>query len=89
MRPPKEEVRIRAIGNSLGVIIPRDRLRAWGLAEGDVMQVTEHGLAPGEPTNAHQRLDEVKLRIAAAVVAEFPLERVRRKSLENLARWKD
>ena len=31
---------IRRIGNSLGVIIPKSTLDAWGLSEGDTLELT-------------------------------------------------
>lgn len=85
---PIAKLRIRPIGNSLGVIIPRAQLRAWGLAEGDVLDLTEHGITAPRAAHAQTRLDEVKRLISAAVVACFTPERIRQKSVDNLARWK-
>lgn len=85
---PIAKLRIRPIGNSLGVIIPRAQLQAWGLAEGDALDLTEHGIAVPRPPHAQERLDEVKRLISAGVVARFRPERIRQKSAENLQRWK-
>ena len=38
------ELRIRRIGNSLGVIIPRHILDQWGLAEGASVELTADGV---------------------------------------------
>lgn len=38
--------------------------------------------------NAQSRLDAFKLRIARAVLKHHSIDEIRRKSLENLARWK-
>jgi hypothetical protein len=37
---------------------------------------------------AQKKLDEFKLRIAKEIVTQFSLEVIRRKGLDNLARWK-
>lgn len=36
----------------------------------------------------HKHLDQIKLRMAKAVVEQFPIEQIRKASLENLAHWK-
>lgn len=82
------KLRIRPIGNSLGVVIPRTQLQAWGVSEGDELELTEHGITVPKSEHAQARLDEAKRLISAAVVAYFPPERIRQKSAENLQRWK-
>jgi antitoxin component of MazEF toxin-antitoxin module len=37
---------LRRIGNSLGVIVPKATLDAWGVGEGDTLELTEQGLPP-------------------------------------------
>ena len=80
---------LRRIGNSLGIIIPRHLLDAWGLGEGGVLHATPAGIAPPRATrNAQQALDEIKRAIAVEVVKRHPPQDIRERSLENLARWK-
>lgn len=77
---------VRRIGNSLGVIIPRATLEAWGVREGEALELTERGIQP--PGRAQQDLDELKRRIAIEVVNRFPPDRIRAQILANLHRWK-
>jgi len=82
---------IRRIGNSLGVIIPRTTLEAWGLGEGDVLELTEHGIRPAERSTgySHQSLDELKRSLALAVLRRFTPREIRAQILANLYRWKN
>jgi antitoxin component of MazEF toxin-antitoxin module len=80
---------IRAIGNSLGVIIPRATLRTWGLDVGDSLEFDERGIRPPlRRPPSHEVLDTLKRRLAAAIVAEFSANQIRAQSLANLHRWK-
>lgn len=80
---------LRRIGNSLGVILPRAALRAWGLEEGDVLELTESGIRPPPPAGFTQEaLDELKRELALAVVRRFTPREIRAQSLANLHRWK-
>ena len=80
---------IRRIGNSLGVIVPRSALAAWGVGEGDSLELTEHGVRPSRSSrSAHQQLDELKRLLALAVVRQFTPREIRAQSLANLHRWK-
>ncbi len=79
---------IRRIGNSLGVIIPRTTLKAWGVAEGGHLELTEQAIRPRAGSTA-AALDEHKRRLAAAVVARFTAQHIRAHSLANLHRWKE
>ncbi len=79
---------IRRIGNSLGVIIPKATLAAWGLGEGDGLELTERNISPPMVQSASQALDEHKRKLAAAVATRFPANHVRAHSLANLHRWK-
>jgi antitoxin component of MazEF toxin-antitoxin module len=83
------KLRIRRIGNSLGVILPKPTLEAWGVEEGDQLKLTEHGIRPvARGGYSHQALDEHKRRIALAVVGGFTPRVIRAQMLANLYRWK-
>jgi antitoxin component of MazEF toxin-antitoxin module len=80
---------VRRIGNSLGVILPKPTLDAWGVGEGDYLHLTEGGIRPAPRRGfSHQELDEHKRRIAAAVASGFTANHIRAHSLGNLHRWK-
>jgi antitoxin component of MazEF toxin-antitoxin module len=80
---------VRRVGNSLGVILPKDTLKAWGVNEGDQLQLTERGIRPPARGGlSHQALDELKRRIALAVVRSFTPREIRAQMLANLHRWK-
>lgn len=82
-------LRIRRIGNSLGVIVPRATLDAWGVGEGDSLELTARGIGPPVPRrSAHDVLDEHKRKLAAAVAARFTANQIRAHSLANLHRWR-
>lgn len=81
---------IRRIGNSLGVIVPKATLDAWGVREGDTLELTPRGIRPpAKARGAHDALDEHKRKLAAAVAARFPAAAIRAHSLANLHRWRD
>jgi antitoxin component of MazEF toxin-antitoxin module len=80
---------VRRIGNSLGVILPKGTLETWGVGEGDHLELTERGIRPAARGGlAHQALDELKRRIALAVVRSFTPREIRAQMLANLHRWK-
>lgn len=80
---------VRRIGNSLGIIIPKVQLDAWGIAEGDKLVVREEGIAPRRAARLdHAAIEEDKLRHALQVVESFTPRQIRAKSLANLHRWK-
>jgi antitoxin component of MazEF toxin-antitoxin module len=80
---------VRRIGNSLGVIVPKSTLDAWGLGEGDCLELTERGIRPHTRSPlSHAELDEHKRNLAAAVVARFSANHIRAQGLSNLHRWK-
>ncbi len=80
---------IRRIGNSLGVIVPKTALDAWGVGEGDTLDLTARGIGPPPPRRAvHDALDEHKRKLATAVAARFPANAIRAQSLANLHRWR-
>ena len=83
------KVVIRRIGNSLGVLLPRSVLAAWGVREGDHLELTERGLRPPKARRSSQQiLDELKRLLAVAVVRDFSPQQIRAQSLANLHRWK-
>ncbi len=80
---------IRRVGNSLGVILPKSTLDAWGLGEGDHLDLTKDDIRPpsrGGMSSA--KLDEHKRRLAAAVVSRFSAQHIRAQGLGNLHRWR-
>jgi len=82
------KVPLRRIGNSLGVLLPKTTLDAWGLSEGDALDLTERGLCP--PSRGgflHQELDELRRSISLAIVRRFTPREIRAQILANLHRW--
>jgi len=80
---------VRRIGNSLGILLPKSVLTAWGVREGDHLEVTELGLRPPKGRHCAQDvLDELKRLLALAVVRDFTPRQIRAQSLANLHRWK-
>jgi hypothetical protein len=82
------KVPLRRIGNSLGVLLPKATLDAWGLSEGDALDLTERGLRP-PPRGGflHQELDELRRSISLAIVRRFTPCEIRAQILANLHRW--
>jgi antitoxin component of MazEF toxin-antitoxin module len=78
---------LRQIGNSLGIIIPQATLRSWGVGVGDHLELTASGIHPRSALS-QRPLDEIKRRLAAAVVSQYPAHHIRAHSLSNLYRWK-
>jgi antitoxin component of MazEF toxin-antitoxin module len=84
------KLRIRRIGNSLGIIVPKAALDAWNVGEGDSLELTERSIRPpGSRALGHGVLDELKRRLAAAVVTECGARLIRAHGLANLHRWKE
>lgn len=80
---------VRRVGNSLGVILPKDTLESWGIGEGDHLELTERGIRPPARGGfSQQELDEHKRRLAAAVASRFTAQHIRAHGLGNLHRWK-
>jgi antitoxin component of MazEF toxin-antitoxin module len=79
---------VRRIGNSLGVIVPKARLAAWGISEGDELELTDRGIRPPSNRAGHEGLDHLKLAIALEVVRRFSAAQIRAQILANLHRWK-
>jgi antitoxin component of MazEF toxin-antitoxin module len=82
------KVQLRRIGNSLGVILPRTTLEAWGVGEGDELELTEQGLRPRTGGGfTHQELDELRRALSLAVVRRCTPREIRAQILANLHRW--
>jgi antitoxin component of MazEF toxin-antitoxin module len=81
-------LRIRRIGNSLGVLIPKAELDGWGLGEGDCVDLERRTLGRARQRGGHGELDELKRRIALAVISAFTANQIRAHSLANLHRWR-
>jgi antitoxin component of MazEF toxin-antitoxin module len=80
---------VRRIGNSLGVILPRPTLDAWGIGEGDHLDLADRSIRPPSRGGfTTEQLDEHKRRLAAAIVSRFTAQHIRGHSLGNLHRWK-
>ncbi len=79
---------LRRVGNSLGIILPKAVLQAWGLEEGDTLELSERGIRPSSRAALTQEaLDELKRDLALAVVRRFTPREIRAQSLSNLHRW--
>ena len=84
------KARVRRVGNSLGILLPKALLEAWGVGEGDELEVTERGIRPPARGGfSHQQLDELRRSIALAVVRRHTAREIRARILANLHRWKE
>ena len=85
-------ITLRKVGNSVGVLIPKAILDAWGLGAGDSLEVDTRGVRPITPAqgagSAQDRLDRLKRRLGVEILARFRPEAIRRHSLANLERWR-
>ena len=80
---------VRRVGNSLGVILPKNTLQDWDVGEGDQLDLTERGIRPTARGGfSTEQLDDHKRRLAAAVVSSFTAKHIRAHGLGNLHRWK-
>jgi len=80
---------VRRVGNSLGIILPKDTLVKWGVGEGDELELTERGVRPAARGGlSHQGLDELKRRFAIALIRSFTAREIRAQMLANLHQWK-
>jgi antitoxin component of MazEF toxin-antitoxin module len=83
------KLRLRRVGNSLGVIIPKRTLEEWSLREGGSLELRARSIVPpSSKPHSHEALDELKRAIALAVIDRFAPRRIRAQSLANLHRWK-
>jgi antitoxin component of MazEF toxin-antitoxin module len=83
------KIRLRRVGNSLGVLLPKATLEAWGVGEGDELELSERGIGPARRGGfSHEQLDEIKLSLSLAVVRRHTAREIRAKIRANLHRWK-
>lgn len=83
------KVTIRRVGNSLGLIIPKSVIDAWGVDEGDQLEVTSRGIRPpGRAGLSSEALDDLKRSISLAVVRRFTPREIRAQIPANLRRWR-
>ncbi len=83
------KLELRRIGNSLGIIVPKEALRNWGIGEGDYLELGERGIRPVSKSGvSHAMLDELKRKLASEVVSRFTSKLIRAHGLANLSRWK-
>lgn len=83
------KIRLRRIGNSLGILLPRGVLAAWGVGEGDVLELSGNVIRPPARGGfSHGELDELRRSIALAVVRRYTPRQIRAQILANLHRWK-
>jgi len=79
---------VRRIGNSLGVIIPKEVLGRWGVHEGEALELGEGGIGPARAGLSKADLDELRLERSLEIVRRFTPREIRAKGLANLHRWK-
>lgn len=82
------KLKVRRIGNSLGVIVPKATLDRWGVREGGSLELADSCIRPVSK-RARESLDELKRRIAMEVVSRFSAPHIRAHSLANLHRWRE
>lgn len=80
------KLRLRRVGSSLGVIIPKSTLDRWGLGEGDELHLGDNAIRPA--STDHRSLDEHKRALALEVVRRFDGSQIRAQILANLHRWR-
>jgi antitoxin component of MazEF toxin-antitoxin module len=79
---------IRRVGNSLGVIIPKSTLKAWGVKEGESLELEGRTIRPlRRHADSQGLLDELKRKLAVAVTSRCTANQIRAQSLANLQRW--
>jgi antitoxin component of MazEF toxin-antitoxin module len=84
------KLELRRIGNSLGVIVPKEALRNWGVGEGDYLNLSERGIRPAfKAGSSHEALDELKRLLSLAVIRRCTAQEIRAQSLANLFRWRN
>ncbi|HEY7889466.1 MAG TPA: AbrB/MazE/SpoVT family DNA-binding domain-containing protein [Steroidobacteraceae bacterium] len=84
------KIRVRRVGNSLGVLIPKATLESWEIGEGDELELSAQSIRPPRRGGfSHQKLDELRRSIALAVVRRHTTREIRAQILANLHRWKD
>src|SRR5258708_25239824 len=83
------KLQVRRIGMSLGIIVPKEALQAWGVGEGGHLDLSERGIRPfPKSVESHAVLDDLKRKLATEVVSRFTSKLIRAHSLANLSRWR-
>lgn len=83
------KARLRRVGNSLGILLPKALLDVWEVGEGDELELTERGIRPPARRGfSHRELDDLRLSLSLAVVRGHTAREIRAKILANLYRWK-
>jgi len=84
------KLELRRIGNSLGIIVPKQALQNWGVGEGDYLELGERGIRPALKSDSpHKVLDELKRLLSLAVIRRCTAREIRAQSLANLYRWRN
>jgi antitoxin component of MazEF toxin-antitoxin module len=82
------KLELRRIGNSVGVIVPKETLQKWDVREGDYLELGERGIRPAsKAASSHAALDELKRSLSLAVIRRCTPQEIRAQSLANLHRW--
>lgn len=83
------KLRVRRVGNSLGVIVPKAVLERWRRREGDFLELAGDAIRPCRSrVGTHDALDDLKHKLALLVIERCSAQRIRAQSLANLHRWK-
>ncbi len=72
------KIKIRRVGNSLGILLPKEALLGWGLGEGDSLELGLSGIqpAPRMPRRRHE-FDELSRSVGLAVIRQFTAREIR------------
>jgi antitoxin component of MazEF toxin-antitoxin module len=83
-------IRVRRVGNSLGILLPKWLLDSWEVGEGGELELGEPGIRPVKVRHGFSRgeLDELRRLMALAVVRRHTPREIRAQILANLHRWK-
>jgi hypothetical protein len=64
-------------------------LETWGMGEGDLLELSEHGLRPPARGGfSHGELDQLRHALSLAVVRGHTAREIRAQILANLQRWR-
>ena len=72
------KIKIRRVGNSLGILLPKEVLLGWGLSEGDSLELGLNGIRPTQrtPRRKHE-LGELSRSMGLAVIRQFTAREIR------------
>jgi len=72
------KLKIRRIGNSLGILLPKEALLGWGLGEGDNLELGLKDIRPVRRTPRRKdELDAVNRSVSLAVIRQFSAREIR------------